>query len=115
MKDGDIDTYIAQFKTLANKGKHNLNEPELHRLFAMGMPQTLSATCLQLHNPHTFEEWTTAAQYQNQIYLCQKSLKADFALQRGGGGSNAFSSLGGWRAKPQQSQRPTKQGNSNPR
>jgi hypothetical protein len=115
MKDGDVDTYIAQFKMLANKGKHNLDEPELHRLFMMGMPQTLLATCLQLHNPHMFEEWTTAAQYQNQIYLRQKSLRADFALLKGGGGSNAFSSLGGWRARPQQSQRPTKQGNSNPR
>jgi hypothetical protein len=30
MKDRDIDTYITQFKTLANKEKHNLDKSELH-------------------------------------------------------------------------------------
>ena len=46
MKDGNIDTFIAQFAQLAHRGGHNVNEPEVLKLFSAGLPQQLAYSCL---------------------------------------------------------------------
>jgi hypothetical protein len=74
MKDGHIDTYIARFAQLAHRGGHNVDQPELLRLFGQGLPQTLANKCLELNNPNTFEEWAQAAQRNHKIYLKQLAL-----------------------------------------
>jgi hypothetical protein len=78
MKDGNIDTYIAQFTQLAHQGGHNPNQPELLHLFGQGLPQTLANKCLELNDLNTFDKWTQAAQRNHKIYLKQLALKGAF-------------------------------------
>jgi hypothetical protein len=78
MKDGNIDAYIARFSQLAYQGGHDKDEPEITRLFAMGLPQALANVCLEQSDPDTFEEWAHAAQRNHRIFLKKQSLKGVF-------------------------------------
>jgi hypothetical protein len=78
MKDGNVDAYIARFSQLAHRGGHNVNEPELLRLFAQGLPTPLANSCLEQQDPDTFDEWTHAAQRNQKVWLKKQSLKGVF-------------------------------------
>jgi hypothetical protein len=75
MKDGNVDAYIARFSQLAHRGGHNVNEPELLRLFAIGLPAPLANACIDQQDPETFEEWTHAAQRNQKVWLKNKASK----------------------------------------
>lgn len=62
MKDGNVDQYIARFRQLALLGGHNIDQPSVINLFALGMPNALTDACLDLHDPENFEEWCHTAQ-----------------------------------------------------
>ena len=75
MKEENVDSYIAQFRWLVHRGKHNLNEPEIQRQFAMGLPEPLMNNCNLISDPQNFDEWAAAAQKHHRAYLRNKSMK----------------------------------------
>jgi hypothetical protein len=79
MKGENVDAYIAQFRQLAYRGKHDLNEPEIQRLFAMGLPIDLRKNCNLIQDPNTFDEWANAAQRNHRIWLRERGMKGEQA------------------------------------
>jgi hypothetical protein len=82
MKDGNVDAYIARFSQLAHRGGHNVNEPELLRLFAIGLPAPQANACIDQQDPETFEEWTHAAQRNQKVWLKNRASKGSLDRPR---------------------------------
>ena len=56
MKDGDLDTYITEFETLARQAGYRLSFIQTIDLFTDGLPRPLFEKVFQLDDPQTFEE-----------------------------------------------------------
>ena len=60
MKDGDIDTYLANFEQLAQKAGYRLDTPQTINIFTDGLLQELYAKVYQFDKPRNYEEWKNA-------------------------------------------------------
>ena len=56
MKEGNVDQYIDDFKELARRGGHNVDDPSNLRPFAQGLPIRLFRSCIDHESPETFEQ-----------------------------------------------------------
>ena len=93
MKDGDIDTYVANFEQLARKAGYCLDTPQTIDIFTDGLPQELYAKVYQFDEPRNYEEWKNATIRRQEQYIHMKA-KLDlhrpknqllrFPQQRGG-------------------------------
>ena len=70
MERGELDTYIAKFKRLARLAGYNLQEQMVLDRFGSGLNPGLFTAIINNTNPHTWLDWTRAAQNTNKnIYL----------------------------------------------
>ena len=60
MKEGDLDTYITEFETLARQAGYRLSSVQTIDLFTDGLPRPLFEKVFQMDDPQTFEEWKDA-------------------------------------------------------
>jgi Retrotransposon gag protein len=77
MKEGNVDQYIDDFKELARRGGHNVDDPSNLRLFAQGLPIRLFKNCIDHESPETFEQWAKAAQRQQKTWLKKQSFRKE--------------------------------------
>jgi hypothetical protein len=100
MEKGNMDAYIAKFQQLAHQGGHSIDESEILRRFAMGLPRNLADKCYDLHDPDTFEQWVMSAQRNHKVWLKQQSLKGEFSATQPGshpqGKTNPFANFQWW-------------------
>ena len=61
MKEGDIDTYVAQFDALVAQAGYDLDNPQTIEKFMNGLPTTLWETIYTMDDLTTYEEWRAAA------------------------------------------------------
>ena len=72
MKQENLDNYIAEFQSLANKAGYALDEEATLNVFHNGLPIPLVINIVKFHHPVTWDEWTTAACIQHQEYIFLK-------------------------------------------
>src|SRR6201996_6513338 len=81
MHKGDLDSYIARFKHLAEVAGYNVDESATVQIFARGLLPQLADACLDKDNsPNTMQEWIDAAKIEQQKY----ANKVTFSHQRQG-------------------------------
>ena len=70
MEGDDLDTYVAQFHTLARNAGHPLDNPGTMDNFARGLKKGLLMAILTRRNqvPTTFQELVTAATDEEQTF-----------------------------------------------
>ena len=69
MKQENLDNYIAEFQSLANKAGYTLDEEATLNVFQNGLPNPLVVNIIKFHHPVTWNEWTSAAHIQHQEYV----------------------------------------------
>ena len=70
MEKGELDMYIAKFERLARLAGHNLQDQIVLDWFGSGLNAGLYASIINNTDPHTWLNWTRAAQkYQQSTYL----------------------------------------------
>jgi hypothetical protein len=79
MKDSNVDEYIAAFQLLGHHMGMNLNNPSMLRLFACGLPKSLTDSCIDIDLPENFEQWVNMAQCHHQNYLKKLAIHHDYA------------------------------------
>ena len=72
MKQENLDDYIAEFQSLANKAGYTLDEEATLNVFQDGLPDQLVVNIVGFHHPLTWNEWTAAARLQHQEYIFLK-------------------------------------------
>ena len=72
MKQENLDDYIAEFQSLANKAGYTLDEEATLNVFQDGLPDQLIVNIVRFHHPITWNDWTTAACTQHQEYIFLK-------------------------------------------
>ena len=72
MKQENLDDYIAEFQSLANKAGYTLDEEATLNVFQNGLPDQLVVNIIKFHHPITWNEWTTATCLQHQEYIFLK-------------------------------------------
>lgn len=89
MTEGRVDEYIAEFERLARRIGIDLDDPTNLRTFARGLPQKWANACIEKDCPESFEQWSKAAQRQQQIWLKIQALDSDYGtVQANTGGQN---------------------------
>ena len=73
MERGELDTYIAKFERLARLAGYNLQDQMVLDRFSSGLNAGLYAAIINNTNPHTWIDWTRAAQKYQQKYLLIRS------------------------------------------
>ncbi len=69
MKEGDIDTYVAQFEELAWMAGYRLDEPQSIDTFMAGLPLNLYLKTFKLDQLRTYQQWREAVVKQQQQYV----------------------------------------------
>ena len=72
MKQENLDNYIAEFQSLANKAGYTLDEEATLNIFQNGLPDQLVVNIIKFHHPVTWDEWTATARLQHQEYIFLK-------------------------------------------
>ena len=72
MKQENLNDYIAEFQSLANKAGYTLDKEATLNVFQNGLPDPLVVNIIKFHHPATWNEWTTAARVQHQEYVFLK-------------------------------------------
>ena len=62
MENGELDTYIAKFERLARMAGYNLTDQMVLDQFSSGLNPGLFAAIINNTDPHTWLDWTRAAQ-----------------------------------------------------
>ena len=75
MREGDIDTYVAQFDTLVAQAGYDLDDPQTIEKFTNGLPTALWETIYMMDDPTTYEEWQAAAMKRQKKWLHTQSMK----------------------------------------
>ena len=65
----ELDTYIAKFERLARMAGYNLQDQMVLDRFGSGLNPGLFASIINNTDPHTWLDWTRAAQKYQQKYL----------------------------------------------
>ena len=73
MKDGDIDSYVANFEQLAWKAGYWLDTPQTIDLFTNGLPQELYKKVYQFDEPHNYKEWKNTTMHCQEQYIHMKA------------------------------------------
>ena len=84
MKQQNLDDYIAEFQSLANKAGDMLDEEATLNIFQNGLPDPLVVNIIKFHHPITWDEWTAAARLQHQEYIFLKDRTSNRERQFGG-------------------------------
>jgi hypothetical protein len=63
---GDVDTFLAQFRTLANQAQYPLSAKPTITLFASKLPFKMMQHIYMVVKPHDFEGWVDTAQQYHQ-------------------------------------------------
>ena len=66
MERGELDTYIAKFERLARMAGYNLQDQMVLDRFGSGLNPGLFAAIINNTDPHTWLDWTRAAQKYQQ-------------------------------------------------
>ena len=75
MERGELDTYIAKFERLARMAGYNLQDQMVLDRFGSGLNPGLFTSIINNTDPHTWLDWTRAAQeYQHKYLLIQSAL-----------------------------------------
>ena len=69
MERGELDTYIAKFERLARLAGYSLQDQMVLDQFSSGLNSGLYTSIINNTNPHTWTDWTRAAQKFQQKYL----------------------------------------------
>ena len=69
MERGELDTYIAKFERLARMSGYNLQDQMVLDRFGSGLNPGLFTAIINNSDPHTWLDWTRAAQKYQQKYL----------------------------------------------
>ena len=69
MERGELDTYIAKFERLARMAGYNLQDQMVLDRFGSGLNPGLFTAIINNTDPHTWLDWTRAAQKYQQKYL----------------------------------------------
>ena len=72
MKHENLDDYIAEFQSLANKAGYTLDEEATLNVFRNGLPDPLVVNIIKFHHPATWNKWTSATCIQHQEYVFLK-------------------------------------------
>ena len=72
MKQENLDNYIAEFHSLANKAGYTLDEEATLNVFQNRLPDQLVVNIIKFHHPITWDEWTAASRLQHQEYIFLK-------------------------------------------
>ena len=72
MKQENLNDYIGEFQSLANKAGYTLDEEATLNIFQNGLPDLLIVNVIKFHHPVTWDEWTAAACLQHQEYIFLK-------------------------------------------
>ena len=73
MERGELDTYIAKFERLARMAGYNLQDQMVLDRFSSGLNPGLFTAIITNTDPHTWLDWTRAAQKYQQKYLLIRS------------------------------------------
>ena len=73
MERGELDTYIAKFERLARMAGYNLQDQMVLDCFGSGLNPGLFTAIINNTDPHTWLDWTRAAQKYQQKYLLIRS------------------------------------------
>ena len=67
MRTGDLDGYVSQFRSLANRAGYNLDAPSTIQTFLKGLPPILGQRILQQHpDADNFNKYIGAAQSESK-------------------------------------------------
>ena len=67
IRTGDLDRYVSQFKSLANKAGYNLDAPSMIQTFLKGLPQLLGWRILRQHpDADNFNQYLRGAQSESK-------------------------------------------------
>ena len=69
MERGELDMYIAKFERLARLTGYNLQDQMVLDRFGSGLNSGLFMSIINNSDPHTWLDWTRAAQKYQQKYL----------------------------------------------
>ncbi len=72
MKGDDLDTFIAQFQSVARKARYDLDGEATLNIFQRALPYKLVANCVKFDHPVTWNDWTRAARHHQQEYIYLK-------------------------------------------
>ena len=72
---GDVDTFIAQFESLAEEATHPLNAKSTLTLFASKLPFKMMDHILKIVRPHDFQGWANAARQYHQNNMAVQNVK----------------------------------------
>ena len=73
MERGELDTYISKFERLARMAGYNLQDQMVLDRFSSGLNPGLFMAIINNTDPHTWLDWTRAAQKYQQKYLLIRS------------------------------------------
>ena len=73
MEKGELDTYIAKFERLARLADYNLQDQMVLNRYGSGLNLGLFTSIINNTDPHTWLNWTRAAQKYQQKYLLIRS------------------------------------------
>ena len=73
MERGELDTYISKFERLARMAGYNLQDQMVLDRFGSGLNPGLFTAIINNTDPHTWLDWTRAAQKYQQKYLLIRS------------------------------------------
>ena len=73
MERGELDTYIAKFERLVRLAGYNLQDQMVLDWFGSGLNLGLFMAIINNTDPHTWLDWTRAAQKYQQKYLLIRS------------------------------------------
>ena len=73
MERGELETYIAKFKRLARLASYSLQDQMVLDRFSSGLNSGLYTSIINNTDPHTWTDWTRAAQKYQQKYLLNRS------------------------------------------
>ena len=77
MKQENLDDYISEFQSLANKAGYTLGEEATLNVFQNGLPNPLVVNIIKFHHPVTWNKWTTAARVQHQEDVLLKDIMSN--------------------------------------
>ena len=69
MKEGDIDTFVAQFEELTRMAGYCLDEPQTIDTFMAGLPLNLYLKTFELDQPRMYQQWREVVVKRQQQYV----------------------------------------------
>ena len=75
---GNVDTFIAQFESLAEEATYPLNTKSTLTLFASKLPFKMMDHILKVVRPHDFQGWADAARQYHEDNMAVQNIKGIF-------------------------------------